>query len=69
VPQVRPSVPGPKTMGRSPTIAFAESRKIGLWVAKAFNRIYRLLLRHRILRDCSVSEISPPDSAEWQPIL
>jgi hypothetical protein len=29
VPQVRPSVPGPKTMGRSPTIAFTESSKSG----------------------------------------
>jgi hypothetical protein len=44
VPQVRQSVPGPKTTGRSPTIAFAESREIGFWIAKAFNRIYQPLL-------------------------
>ncbi len=29
VPQVRHSVPGPKTMGRSPTIAFVQPRKSG----------------------------------------
>jgi hypothetical protein len=31
-------------LGRSLTIAFAESPQIGPWVAKAFNRIYPLLL-------------------------
>jgi hypothetical protein len=30
--------------GRSPTTAFPEAAQIGVWIAKAFNRIYLLLL-------------------------
>jgi hypothetical protein len=37
--------------GVAPTIAFAEFPQIWLWIAKAFSRVYPLLLQHRLFRD------------------